>query len=194
MRKPTFCICENKEADQLRGNRKADQRLCFRYLDSTIPLLSKSEISSLYSSSVTVQLGLCRTRSETRMLVFSRRGSNAFKFHHLIRKFTCERRHTYSRLCSFVIPFLVMIGDIGKVDEDSFLYIVDRLKELIKYKAYQVAPATLEDILLRHDAVADVGVIGIPDIEAGELPKAYVVLKKDKQVTEKELQDFVAGW
>ena len=47
MRKPPFCICENKDADQLRGNREADQRLCFRYIDSTIPLLSKSEISSL---------------------------------------------------------------------------------------------------------------------------------------------------
>ena len=47
MRKPTICICENKDADQLRGNRKADQRLCFRYLDSTIPLLPKCKISSL---------------------------------------------------------------------------------------------------------------------------------------------------
>ena len=47
MRKPTFCICENKDADQLRGNRETDQRLCFRYIGSTIPLLSKSEISSL---------------------------------------------------------------------------------------------------------------------------------------------------
>ena len=75
MRKPTFCICENKDADQLRGNREADQRLCFRYLDSMIPLLSKSEISSLWPSSVAVQPGLGRTRSETRMLVFSRRGS-----------------------------------------------------------------------------------------------------------------------
>ena len=44
MRKPAFCICENKDADQLRGNREADQRLCFRYIDSTIPLISKSEI------------------------------------------------------------------------------------------------------------------------------------------------------
>ena len=43
----TFCICENKDADQLHGNREADQRLCFRYIDSTIPLLSESEISSL---------------------------------------------------------------------------------------------------------------------------------------------------
>ena len=47
MRKPAFCICENKDADQLRGNREADQRLCFRYTDSTIPLLPKSEVSSL---------------------------------------------------------------------------------------------------------------------------------------------------
>ena len=46
-RKPAFCICENKDADQLRGNREADQRLCFRYTDSIIPLLPKSEISSL---------------------------------------------------------------------------------------------------------------------------------------------------
>ena len=71
MRKPTFSICENKDADQLRGNREADQRLCSRYMESTIPLLSKSEISSLKPSSVAVQPGLCRTRSETRTLVFS---------------------------------------------------------------------------------------------------------------------------
>ena len=47
VRKPAFCICENKDADQLRGDREADQRLCFRYTDSTIPLLPKSEISNL---------------------------------------------------------------------------------------------------------------------------------------------------
>ena len=64
MRKPTFCICKNKDTDQLRGNREADQRLCFRYIDSTIPLLSKSEISSLLPSSVVVQPGLCRTCSQ----------------------------------------------------------------------------------------------------------------------------------
>ena len=65
VRQPAFCIYENKDADQLRGNREADQTLCFRYTDSTIPLLLKSEISSLLSSSVTVQPGLCRTWSET---------------------------------------------------------------------------------------------------------------------------------
>ena len=65
VRKPAFCICENKGADQLRGNREADQRLCFRYTDSTIHLLPQSEISSLKLSSVTVQPGLCGTWSET---------------------------------------------------------------------------------------------------------------------------------
>ena len=59
MRKPAFCICENKDADQLRGNREADQRLCFRNTASTIPLLPKPEISSLLPSSVVVQPGLC---------------------------------------------------------------------------------------------------------------------------------------
>ena len=65
MRKAAFCICENKDADQLRGNRKADQRHCFRYTDSTISLLLKYEISSLQPSSVAVQPGLCGTWSET---------------------------------------------------------------------------------------------------------------------------------
>ena len=70
MRKPTICIGENKDADQLRGNREADQCLCFRYTDSTIPLLPKSEISSFYLLSVLVQVGLCQTCSETTLLVF----------------------------------------------------------------------------------------------------------------------------
>ena len=74
--KPTICIGENKDADQLRGNREADQCLCFRYSDSTIPLLLKSEISSFQLFSVLVQPGLCQTCSETTLLVFPRGGSN----------------------------------------------------------------------------------------------------------------------
>ena len=63
MRQQAFCICENKDADQLRGY--ADQHLCFRYMDSTIPLFSQSKISSLQSYSAVVQPGLCGTWSET---------------------------------------------------------------------------------------------------------------------------------
>ena len=64
MRKAAFHICENKRADQLRGNHTADQRLCFCYIDSKIPPCPKSEISSLYPSSVAAQPGLCCTWSE----------------------------------------------------------------------------------------------------------------------------------
>ena len=65
MRKPDFCLGENKGADQLRSNCEADQRLCFRYSDSIIPLLFIGKISSLWPASVTVQADLCGTWSET---------------------------------------------------------------------------------------------------------------------------------
>ena len=65
MRNPDFCLLENKGADQLRSNCEADQRLCFRYTDSTISLLLKTEISSFLSASVTVQADFCGTWSET---------------------------------------------------------------------------------------------------------------------------------
>src|SRR5213080_3507680 len=68
-------------------------------------------------------------------------------------------------------------GDIGHVDADGYFTIVDRLKELIKYKGFQVAPAELEALLCTHPAVADAAVIPIPDDECGEVPKAFVVLK-----------------
>jgi acyl-CoA synthetase (AMP-forming)/AMP-acid ligase II len=70
-------------------------------------------------------------------------------------------------------------GDVGLVDEDGYLYIVDRIKELIKYKGYQVAPAELEAVLATHPSVADAAVIGCPDEEAGEVPKAFVALRGD---------------
>src|ERR1041384_8432085 len=68
-------------------------------------------------------------------------------------------------------------GDVGYVDADGDIFIVDRVKELIKYKGMQVAPAELEAVLLGHPAVADAAVIPSPDEEAGEVPKAFVVLK-----------------
>ena len=75
MRKAAFCICENKDADQLRGNREADQRLCFRYTDSKIPLLPKSEISSISPFSVAVRFVSDLVRNPRRP-VSSQRGSN----------------------------------------------------------------------------------------------------------------------
>lgn len=81
-------------------------------------------------------------------------------------------------------------GDVGYVDEDGYLYVVDRVKELIKYNAYQVAPAELEAILVTHPMVADCAVIPHPDPETGEVPKAFVV--KKGEVTAEEIMSFVA--
>ncbi|MBK8899661.1 MAG: 4-coumarate--CoA ligase family protein [Anaerolineaceae bacterium] len=81
-------------------------------------------------------------------------------------------------------------GDIGYVDDEGFFYIVDRLKELIKYKGFQVAPAELEALLLSHPAIADVAVIPSPDEEAGEVPKAFVVLKAE--TTAEAIMEWVA--
>jgi len=66
-------------------------------------------------------------------------------------------------------------GDVGYVDEDGWFYIVDRVKELIKVKGFQVAPAELEDLLVACPGIADAAVIGVPDERAGEVPKAFVV-------------------
>ncbi len=84
-------------------------------------------------------------------------------------------------------------GDIGHFDDDGHLYIVDRLKELIKYKGFQVPPAELEALLLTHPAVADAAVVGLPDEEAGEIPAAYVVLKPGLEASGHELMEFVGG-
>lgn len=81
-------------------------------------------------------------------------------------------------------------GDLGHADEDGYFYIVDRLKELIKYKGMQVAPAELEGVLLSNPAISDAAVIPSPDEEAGEVPKAFVVLKGD--ITPDEIMSFVA--
>jgi 4-coumarate--CoA ligase len=84
-------------------------------------------------------------------------------------------------------------GDIGHVDADGHLYVVDRLKELIKYNGFQVAPAELEALLLAHPAVADAAVIGRPDESAGEIPVGFVVLRPGAEATEADISDFVAG-
>ena len=83
-------------------------------------------------------------------------------------------------------------GDIGKADADGYLYVVDRLKELIKYKGFPIAPAELEAAVQSHPAVADAAVIPSPDEEAGEVPKAFVVLRPGAQATPDDIMAHVA--
>ncbi|OXU30119.1 hypothetical protein TSAR_003795 [Trichomalopsis sarcophagae] len=84
-------------------------------------------------------------------------------------------------------------GDVGYYDDDGFFYIVDRLKELIKYKGFQVPPAELEAILLTHPEIKDAAVVGLPDEVAGELPIAFVVKQPNAKVTADAVLKYVNG-
>jgi acyl-CoA synthetase (AMP-forming)/AMP-acid ligase II len=84
-------------------------------------------------------------------------------------------------------------GDLAQVDACGCVYIVDRLKELIKYKGYQVPPAELEALLLSHPSIADAAVIGVNDAEGEEVPKAFVVKQPGADLTEDDVMEFVAG-
>jgi 4-coumarate--CoA ligase len=88
-------------------------------------------------------------------------------------------------------------GDLGHVDAEGHVFVVDRLKELIKYKGFQVPPAELEALLLTHPAVVDAAVVGLPDDEAGEIPAGFVVLRQGSSAPAeeiaREIQEFVAS-
>ena len=84
-------------------------------------------------------------------------------------------------------------GDVAIIDEFGHMTIVDRLKELIKFKGFQVAPAELEALIITHPKVADVAVIGIPDDEAGEIPKAFITPVEGETVTLEEIQELVGA-
>ncbi|XP_042060269.1 4-coumarate--CoA ligase-like 1 [Salvia splendens] len=84
-------------------------------------------------------------------------------------------------------------GDIGYIDDDGDVFLVDRIKELIKFKGFQVAPAELEAILLTHPSVEDAAVVGLPDEEAGEIPAACVVIKTEAKESEEDIIKYVSS-
>nr|GEV19552.1 4-coumarate--CoA ligase-like 6 [Tanacetum cinerariifolium] len=83
-------------------------------------------------------------------------------------------------------------GDIVYFDHEGFLYVVDRLKDIIKYNGFQIAPADLENVLVSHPDIDDVAVIGALDEEAGEVPMAFIVKKPEAEISQSEIIDFVA--
>jgi len=83
-------------------------------------------------------------------------------------------------------------GDIGRVDDEGFIYIVDRKKEMIKYKSFSIAPAELEAVVLEHPDIEDCGVTGVPDADAGETPKAFVVPRAGRTIDLDALARFVS--
>jgi long-chain acyl-CoA synthetase len=85
----------------------------------------------------------------------------------------------------------LLTGDIAHMDEGGYFYVTDRKKDLIKTKDYSVYPRELEDILYEHPAVKLCAVVGKPDTSAGEVPKAYIVLKEEAIVSADEIMSFV---
>ncbi|CAN6343358.1 unnamed protein product [Urochloa humidicola] len=83
-------------------------------------------------------------------------------------------------------------GDIGYFDEDGYLYIVDRLKDTIKYKGFQISPADLEEVLIKHPEIIDVAVASAKDEEAGEIPVAFVVRKSGSTLSCAQVMEYVA--
>nr|BAV92786.1 luciferase-like [Pyrocoelia sp. RF-2016] len=82
-------------------------------------------------------------------------------------------------------------GDMGYYDEDQHFYVVDRFKELIKYKSFQVAPAELEALLLDYPGIKEAAVVGKPDLLAGELPTAFIVTDPDTNISNQEVQEYI---
>jgi long-subunit acyl-CoA synthetase (AMP-forming) len=84
-------------------------------------------------------------------------------------------------------------GDVGHYDEKERFFITDRLKELIKFKAWSIAPAEVESLLLTHESVESVAVVGVKHKTDGQLPRAFVKVKNNSKVTEEELVKYVEG-
>uniref|UniRef100_A0A1A9VQZ3 Luciferin 4-monooxygenase n=1 Tax=Glossina austeni TaxID=7395 RepID=A0A1A9VQZ3_GLOAU len=118
----------------------------------------------------------------------NQRGELCFKGDCIMKGYIGDVKSTQSS----IIDGWLHTGDIGYYDEDFEFFIVDRIKELIKYKGFQVPPAEIEAILLTNPKVKDAAVIGKPDEEAGELPMAFIVSQPNVQLGEQEIIDFVA--
>jgi len=85
------------------------------------------------------------------------------------------------------------MGDVGYYDECDRLFVTDRIKEMIKYESYTIAPCEIENVLLKHEAVMAAVVVGVDHPRDVKWLRAYVELRKNKQATEQELKDFVAA-
>jgi 4-coumarate--CoA ligase len=162
--------------------------------ETTLGVLFQRSTDNLKSGSVgSVVAGMYAKVIDTetgKILGPNQRGELLFKGSQIMKSYIGNAKETNSTIDK---DGYLHTGDVGYYDEDKQFFIVDRLKELIKYKAYQVPPAELEAILLDHPKIKDAAVIGLPDERSGELPLAFVVKQEDIDVTAKEIIDFVAA-
>jgi long-chain acyl-CoA synthetase len=84
----------------------------------------------------------------------------------------------------------LMTGDIARIDEDGYIFIVDRKKDMLLVRGVNVYPREIEEVLYTHPKIAECAVIGVPDESKGEVPKAFIVLQENETLTEREVRDF----
>ena len=124
-------------------------------------------------------------------LPIGEKGEMVFKGPQVMEGYWKKPQITEETFITFDGERWVRTGDIGYMDEEGYVYFVDRKKEVIKYKGYSVAPAEVESVVIGHPAVRECAVVGKPDEIAGEIPKAYIMLKKGVTATEEDIIEFV---
>lgn len=139
-------------------------------------------LKGLYGRVVDLDSGKCLGPNQNGELHF--KGKNVMKGYKNNTKATSETIDSNGWIHS---------GDVGYYDENGEWYIVDRIKELIKYKGFQVPPAEIESLLLTHSKIKDAAVVGVPDDLCGEKAFAFIVKQPGAQINEKDVADFVAG-
>uniref|UniRef100_T1P9V4 Luciferin 4-monooxygenase n=1 Tax=Musca domestica TaxID=7370 RepID=T1P9V4_MUSDO len=159
--------------------------------ESTLSLIVQNDNACKPGSVGALKVGLYAKVIDTetgKVLGPNQRGELCFKGDCIMKGYIGDTKSTQSA----IIDGWLHTGDIGYFDDDFEFFIVDRIKELIKYKGFQVPPAEIEALLLTHPKIKDAAVIGKPDEEAGELPLAFVVKQANVDLSEKEVIDFVA--
>ncbi|XP_012160201.1 luciferin 4-monooxygenase isoform X1 [Ceratitis capitata] len=159
--------------------------------ESTLSLLVQNDTACKAGSVGTLKLGIYAKVIDTetgKTLGPNQRGELCFKGDCIMKGYIGDAKSTQT----VIQDGWLHTGDIGYYDDDFEFFIVDRIKELIKYKGFQVPPAEIESLLLTHPKIKDAAVIGIPDEEAGELPLAFVVKQANVVLSEDDVVKFVS--
>ncbi|XP_075148101.1 luciferin 4-monooxygenase [Haematobia irritans] len=159
--------------------------------ESTLSLLVQNDNACKPGSVGALKVGLYAKVIDPdtgKVLGPNQRGELCFKGDCIMKGYIGDPKSTQST----IVDGWLHTGDIGYYDDDFEFFIVDRIKELIKYKGFQVPPAEIEALLLTNDKIKDAAVIGKPDEESGELPMAFVVKQANVVLTEQDVIDFVA--
>lgn len=159
--------------------------------ESTLSLLVQNDGACKPGSVGSVKLGIYAKVIDTetgKTLGPNQRGELCFKGDCIMKGYVGDTKSTQS----MIQDGWLHTGDIGYFDDDFEFFIVDRIKELIKYKGFQVPPAEIEALLLTHRKIKDAAVIGKPDEESGELPLAFVVKQPNAVLSEDDVIKFVA--